>query len=304
MTGGPRIAIDAMGGDSGPAAMIAGASRALRRDPSLRIHRVYGDERRVERRAQDATRTCGSARHDRPFARSDRAEREAEPGDPPRAHDLDGHGDQRREGRQGRRRALRRQYRRDDGHVQARAAHHARDRPPGARRACCRRSATPTSIMLDLGANTECDAQNLVQFAVMGSAYARTVLSNPQAAREAAQHRHRGIEGHRRAQGSRRPAARGRLPAVPLRRLHRGRPAVARPCRRRRHRRLLGQHRAQDRRRDGALRHRSVAPRVQELAAIEGRIRAVASPRSTCSSTISTPTITMARSSSASTGWS
>jgi glycerol-3-phosphate acyltransferase PlsX len=30
--------------------------------------------------------------------------------------------------------------------------------------------------MLDLGANTECDVQNLVQFAVMGSAYARTVL--------------------------------------------------------------------------------------------------------------------------------
>src|SRR5207248_10379024 len=31
-------------------------------------------------------------------------------------------------------------------------------------------------IMLDLGANTECDAQNLIQFAVMGSAYARTVI--------------------------------------------------------------------------------------------------------------------------------
>src|SRR5436190_610996 len=31
-------------------------------------------------------------------------------------------------------------------------------------------------VMLDLGANTECDVQNLVQFAVMGSAYARTVL--------------------------------------------------------------------------------------------------------------------------------
>jgi phosphate acyltransferase len=28
-------------------------------------------------------------------------------------------------------------------------------------------------VMLDLGANTECDAQNLVQFAVMGAAYAR-----------------------------------------------------------------------------------------------------------------------------------
>jgi len=31
-------------------------------------------------------------------------------------------------------------------------------------------------IMLDLGANTECDAQNLVQFAVMGAANARCVL--------------------------------------------------------------------------------------------------------------------------------
>jgi glycerol-3-phosphate acyltransferase PlsX len=31
-------------------------------------------------------------------------------------------------------------------------------------------------VMLDLGANTECDTQNLVQFAVMGAAYARVVL--------------------------------------------------------------------------------------------------------------------------------
>src|SRR6195952_2551061 len=31
-------------------------------------------------------------------------------------------------------------------------------------------------VMLDLGANTECDANNLVQFAVMGAAYARCVL--------------------------------------------------------------------------------------------------------------------------------
>lgn len=32
------------------------------------------------------------------------------------------------------------------------------------------------SVMLDLGANSECDADNLVQFAVMGAAFARTVL--------------------------------------------------------------------------------------------------------------------------------
>ena len=32
------------------------------------------------------------------------------------------------------------------------------------------------SVMLDLGANVECDAENLVQFAVMGDVFARTVL--------------------------------------------------------------------------------------------------------------------------------
>lgn len=32
------------------------------------------------------------------------------------------------------------------------------------------------SIMLDLGANVECDADNLVEFAIMGAAFARTVL--------------------------------------------------------------------------------------------------------------------------------
>src|SRR6516164_9180063 len=32
------------------------------------------------------------------------------------------------------------------------------------------------SVMLDLGANVECDAENLVQFAVLGDAFARSVL--------------------------------------------------------------------------------------------------------------------------------
>jgi phosphate acyltransferase len=32
------------------------------------------------------------------------------------------------------------------------------------------------SVMLDLGANVECDAENLVQFAIMGDAFARTVM--------------------------------------------------------------------------------------------------------------------------------
>ena len=39
-------------------------------------------------------------------------------------------------------------------------------------------------VMLDLGANTECDARNLVQFAVMGAAYARIIfdLASPRVA--------------------------------------------------------------------------------------------------------------------------
>lgn len=35
-------------------------------------------------------------------------------------------------------------------------------------------------VMLDLGANTECDTRNLVEFAVMGAAYARIALGLPQ----------------------------------------------------------------------------------------------------------------------------
>ncbi len=36
------------------------------------------------------------------------------------------------------------------------------------------------TVMLDLGANIQCDADNLVDFAVMGSAFARTVLGVPE----------------------------------------------------------------------------------------------------------------------------
>jgi phosphate acyltransferase len=39
----PRIAIDAMGGDIGPAVMIAAMARARRKDRALRFE-VFGDE--------------------------------------------------------------------------------------------------------------------------------------------------------------------------------------------------------------------------------------------------------------------
>ena len=42
----PRIAIDAMGGDIGPAVMIAGMARARRKDRDL-LFDVYGDESKI-----------------------------------------------------------------------------------------------------------------------------------------------------------------------------------------------------------------------------------------------------------------
>ena len=131
----------------------------------------------------------------------------------------------------------RRQYRRADGHVQAGAAHHARiDRPALA--ALLPTLGNTDCVMLDLGANTECDAQNLVQFAVMGSAYSRTVLG---IAKPRVKLLNIGTEepGHRRAQG--RPRCCARRPICRcVRGLHRGRPAQPRRHRRGRDRRLFG----------------------------------------------------------------
>ena len=46
MNAGPRIAIDAMGGDTGPAAIIAGVVRARRKDSALQFT-LFGDEKIV-----------------------------------------------------------------------------------------------------------------------------------------------------------------------------------------------------------------------------------------------------------------
>ena len=67
--------------------------------------------------------------------------------------------------------------------------------------------------MLDLGANVECDADNLVQFAVMGDVFARTVLGVAQPTDRPAQCRLRGDEGPRGgARGGRDPARAHALP--------------------------------------------------------------------------------------------
>ena len=61
--------------------------------------------------------------------------------------------------------------------------------------------------MLDLGANVECDAENLVQFALMGDVFARP--ARPVAAdRRPAERRLRGAQGQRGGAQRRRAAAR------------------------------------------------------------------------------------------------
>ncbi|HEX5239246.1 MAG TPA: phosphate acyltransferase PlsX [Sphingomicrobium sp.] len=173
MDGGPRIAIDAMGGDAGPAAMIAGAARALRKDPSLQFT-FYGDEPRV-REELDRHKTL------RPSHAIVHSPEAIEPSEKPsqairRARTTsmgmavnavkEGKADAALSGG-------------NTGALMAMSKLALRTMPGIDRPALA--ALLPTLgdndvIMLDLGANTECDAQNLVQFAVMGSAYARCVL--------------------------------------------------------------------------------------------------------------------------------
>ncbi len=173
MDGGPRIAIDAMGGDTGASAMIAGASRALRKDPSLRFT-FYGDEPRVRDEIERHKNLAGrvavihSPEAIEPSEKPSQAIRRARTTSMGMAINAvkEEKADAALSGG-------------NTGALMAMSKLALRTMPGIDRPALA--ALLPTLgetdvIMLDLGANTECDAQNLVQFAVMGSAYARTVL--------------------------------------------------------------------------------------------------------------------------------
>ena len=174
MTGGPRIAIDAMGGDTGPAAMIAGAARARRRDASFQFL-IYGDETVVQAEIQrhpGLGATVEVIHSPEAIAASEKpsqAIRRARTTSMGMAINAvkEGKADAAVSGG-------------NTGAMMAMSKLALRTMPGIDRPALA--ALLPTLgetdvVMLDLGANTECDAQNLVQFAVMGSAYARTVLA-------------------------------------------------------------------------------------------------------------------------------
>lgn len=173
MSGTPRIAIDAMGGDDGLAVMIDGVARAYADDADLRFLLV-GEETaiRTALAARPALAAVAEVRHAPDvIAGSDKpsqAIRRAKTTSMGLAIDAvkTGAADAAVSGG-------------NTGALMAMAKLALRtisgiDRPALA-------ALLPTLgdndlVMLDLGANTECDANNLVEFAVMGAAYARVVM--------------------------------------------------------------------------------------------------------------------------------
>ncbi len=169
----PRIAIDAMGGDSGPAVMIAGAALAFERRDDLRFL-LFGDEGaiRAELERHPGLATVSEIVHcpdvisgdDKPSQAIRRAKTTSM--GQAIAAVKDGAAQATVSGG-------------NTGAMMAMAKLALRTMPGIDRPALA--ALLPTLgendvVMLDLGANTECDTNNLIQFAVMGAAYARVVL--------------------------------------------------------------------------------------------------------------------------------
>lgn len=166
------IALDAMGGDRAPAVVVGGADLARERHPELRFI-LYGDQAEVgplvERRT--ALAAVSEVVH-----RPERVDSDARPSQVIR------------QGRDTSMRAAIEAVKAGEagaavsagntGALMALAMFTLRmlpgiDRPAIASLMPTRRSET---VFLDLGANAECAAENLVQFAVMGEVFARAVL--------------------------------------------------------------------------------------------------------------------------------
>jgi phosphate acyltransferase len=169
----PRIAIDAMGGDEGVSVMTAGAAQALAADPQLRFLLV-GDEAAIRPALdrlpalRDASETLHAPETIAGTDKPSQAIRRAKTTSMGLAIDAV---------KQGRADAALSAG--NTGALMAMSKLALRTLPGIDRPALA--ALLPTLgdndvVMLDLGANTECDANNLVEFAVMGAAYARAAM--------------------------------------------------------------------------------------------------------------------------------
>ncbi len=168
----PRIAVDAMGGDEGVRVMVSGAALARRRHERFKFLLV-GDEPRIKaaldshpnmREASEILHCDGVvAGHEKPT----QALRRAKSTSMGLAIEAVKQGDAGAAVSAG-----------NTGALMAMSKLALRTMPGIDRPALAGLMPTLEEhdvVMLDLGANTECDARNLVQFAIMGAAYARIV---------------------------------------------------------------------------------------------------------------------------------
>jgi glycerol-3-phosphate acyltransferase PlsX len=169
----PRIAIDAMGGDEGVRVMVAGVALARRRHEGLRFL-LFGDESQIRgalKNHPNLSKAAEIVHTDQVVASTDKpsqAIRQSRGSSMGLAIQAVKNGD-----------ALAAVSAGNTGALMAMAKLALRTLPGIDRPALA--ALLPTLgetdvVMLDLGANTECDARNLVQFAIMGAAYARIVL--------------------------------------------------------------------------------------------------------------------------------
>ena len=168
----PRIAVDAMGGDEGVRTMISGAALARRGHDKFKFLLV-GDQARIERalEAHPNMREASEILHCEDVVGGDerptQALRRAKTTSMGLAIQAVKNGDAGAAVSAG-----------NTGALMAMSKLALRtmpgiDRPALA--ALMPSLGDTDVVMLDLGANTECDARNLVQFAIMGAAYARIV---------------------------------------------------------------------------------------------------------------------------------
>ena len=166
------IALDAMGGDDAPRIVVRGANIARRRFPGLRLLFV-GDEQKIAplmKRLPSLRRSSSIHHTDQVVTDDDKPSHALRQG---RGSSMRLAIDAVRDGR-----AAGVVSAGNTGAIMAMAKMALKtlpgiDRPAIAAVFPTRRS---ESVMLDLGANVECDADNLLQFSVMGAVFARLVL--------------------------------------------------------------------------------------------------------------------------------
>ena len=168
----PRIAVDAMGGDEGVRVMVEGAALARRDHDSFKFLLV-GDRARIEAALEEHPNMRGASEilHCEDVVAGDekpsRALRRAKTTSMGLAVDAVKRGEAGAAVSAG-----------NTGALMAMSKLALRTMPGLDRPALAALLPTLTDddvIMLDLGANRECDARNLVQFAIMGAAYSRIV---------------------------------------------------------------------------------------------------------------------------------